>query len=294
MSNFFDGKKIRDEILAELMEKVAKMERKPVLAVFLIGGDPVSAKYDNIKKKFTEKIGAHFALYKFDEKDSQQEIIEAIEFLNSDPETDGIMIQIPIPKKFDRDKFITKISPAKDVDGLRFCADLDSKFQPPVVLSILEAIRRSGMIDCRALEHPMARNDKGLKVALIGHGFLVGAPLTRALSGLEDRSSKIGELKIFNRTPNSELLNSDVVISATGKSGLIKPEMVKDGVVLIDAGTAEENGELRGDIDPECYDKASYYTPVPGGIGPVTVAMLLQNLVGSPDFNDEIRISNVK
>lgn len=297
VENIFDGKKIRDEILAELTAKVAKMERKPTLAVFLIGGDPVSAKYDDIKKKFTEKIGSHFALYKFDEKDSEQEIIKAIEFLNADPETDGIMIQIPIPKKFDRDKLIAKISPAKDVDGLRFCAGLDSKFQPPVVLSILEAIKRSChceeestkqsiMTDCRALEHPMARNDKGLKVALIGHGFLVGAPLVRSLreNGLDPLVilSEVKNLKNNERSfadAQDDIREADIIISATGKSNLIKPEMVKDGVVLIDAGTAEENGELRGDIDPECYDKASYYTPVPGGIGPVTVAMLLSNLI---------------
>ncbi len=265
--SMFDGKKIRDEILAQLTAKVAKMERKPTLAVFLIGGDPVSAKYDDIKKKFTEKIGAHFALYKFDEKDSEQQIIEAIEFLNADPETDGIMIQIPIPKKFDRDLLISKISPAKDVDGLRFCAGLDSKFQPPVVLSILEAIKRSGV--------DLAKS----KVALIGHGFLVGKPLERALDELKVKSEKLKALKIIDSTKEIEISDCDIVIAATGSPNLINPEMIKDGVVLIDAGTAEENGELRGDIDPECYDKASYYTPVPGGIGPVTVAMLLRNLV---------------
>ena len=288
----FDGKKIRDEILVDLTEKVAKMERKPTLAVFLIGGDPVSAKYDDIKKKFTEKIGANFCLYKFEDKDSEQKIIEAIEFLNADPETDGIMIQIPIPKKLDREKLISKISPAKDVDGLRFCAGLDSKFQPPVVLAILEAIERSGLIDCRALEHPMAptsqsyegngRNDnKSPKIALIGHGFLVGKPLERAL-----RQQKVNP-KVFNRQHCNEegdleidVEDCDIIIAATGCPNLIKPEMVKEGVVLIDAGTAEENGELRGDIDPGCYGKASFHTPVPGGIGPVTVAMLLQNLVG--------------
>ncbi len=287
----FDGKKIRDEILVELTGKVAKMERKPTLAVFLIGGDPVSAKYDDIKKKFTEKIGANFCLYKFDEKDSQAEIEEAIEFLNNDPETDGIMIQIPIPKKFNRDKLIAKISPAKDVDGLRFCAGLDSKFKPPVVLSILEAIRRSGHCEeCssdEAIYHErlprldykhksMARNDN-CKIALIGHGFLVGAPLARLLK--EEKVDFFVSPHLTSPRGGEGLRAANIVISATGKAGLIKPEMIKDGVVLIDAGTSEENGELRGDIDPECWEKASYYTPVPGGIGPVTVAMLLRNLV---------------
>ena len=195
------------------------------------------------------------------------------------------MIQIPIPKKFDRNKLIGKISPAKDVDGLRFCAGLDSKFKPPVVLSVLEAIKRA--------ELGIKNKELGdLKIALIGHGFLVGFPLARVLK--EDKVDFIISPHLASPRGGEGLRVADIIISATGSPNLIKPEMVKDGVVLIDAGTAEENGELRGDIDPECYDKASYYTPVPGGIGPVTVAMLLQNLVGSPDFNDEIRISNVK
>ncbi|MDO8443969.1 MAG: bifunctional 5,10-methylenetetrahydrofolate dehydrogenase/5,10-methenyltetrahydrofolate cyclohydrolase [bacterium] len=282
----FDGKKMRDEVLVELTVKVAKMEHKPTLAVFLIGGDPVSAKYDDIKKKFTEKIGAHFCLYKFDEKDSEQEIIAAIEFLNADPETDGVMIQIPIPKKFNRDKLIAKISPAKDVDGLRFCAGLDSKFQPPVVLAILEALK---IAESRIKNYEL----RDLKITLAGHGFLVGAPLARSL-----RENGSNPLVILNEVKNlktqrsfadaqDDIKRADIIISATGSPNLIKPEMVKDGVVLIDAGTSEENGELRGDIDPECYGKASYYTPVPGGIGPVTVAMLLRNLTQK----SEIRIS---
>lgn len=254
--------------MAELASKVAKMESKPVLAEFLIGTNPVNAKYAELKQKIAEKIGVNFCLYKFDEKDTQAEIIAAIEFLNTDPETSGIMIQIPIPKKFDRDELIGKISPAKDVDGLRFCANLDSDFKPPVVLSILEAIERSG------------RDVKTSKVALIGHGFLVGQPLERALREVKSEKRKAESIKVFESKDNLEIFDCDIVISATGSPNLIKPEMVKEGVVLIDAGTAEENGELRGDIDPEAYAKASYYTPVPGGIGPVTVAMLLKNLVG--------------
>lgn len=275
----FDGKKTRDEILKDLADKVAKMDRVPSLAVFLIGEDPVSAKYDEIKKKFGEKIGVEFCLYKFEEKDDQAEIEKAIEYLNDDPETDGIMIQIPLPKKFDRDALISKISPEKDVDGLRYCLGLKSKFQPPVVLSIFEAIRQSG-----------AALDKS-KIAVLGKGFLVGSPLLRALADAKIEPTvvldcldddHVGEQYCVFDTENGKqkIAEADIIISATGNPGLIKPEMVKDGVVLIDAGTAEESGELRGDIDPECYAKASHYTPVPGGIGPVTVAMLYRNLVG--------------
>jgi methylenetetrahydrofolate dehydrogenase (NADP+)/methenyltetrahydrofolate cyclohydrolase len=267
MNQMFDGKNVREEILGDLADKVSKMKRRPTIAVFLIGDDTVSAKYGEIKQKVANKIGIDFCLYKFEDDDTQEDAIKAIEYLNNDPETDGIMIQIPVPKKFDRDLLISKISPEKDVDGLRYCAEIKSDFRPPVVLSILEAIKRSGI-----------EIDNKTKIALIGCGFLVGAPLLRSLkedykdSDLIAACGKGGDVENMTK-------DADIVISATGSAKIIKSEMVKEGAILIDAGTAEENGELIGDIDTEAYKKASYYTPVPGGIGPVTVAMLFKNLV---------------
>jgi len=280
----FDGKQIRDEILKELADKVVSMENKPTLAEFLIGDDPVSAAYAELKHKIALKIGVQFCLYKFSDKDSEEEIVQAIEFLNDDPETDGIMIQIPVPKGFNREKLIGAISPAKDVDGLRYCQGLDSDFKPPVVEAILEAVKRSlentkyEIRNTKQISNSNFQKLKQQKIALIGHGFLVGKPLEKALKelGVENLTVVTSENILDSKF---EILDSDLVISATGKAGIIKPDMVKEGVVLIDAGTAEENGELKGDIDPETYDKSSYYTPVPGGIGPVTVAMLFKNLV---------------
>ena len=273
MSNIFDGKQIRDEILKDLADKVVSLERKPVLAEFLIGDDPVSAAYAELKRKIAVKIGVLFCLYKFDSDDKESEIIEAIKFLNDDPETDGIMIQIPVPQGFDRSKLIEAISPKKDVDGLRFCAGLDSDFRPPVVEAILEGLKRSqGILNLES------GSWEKKKIALVGHGFLVGKPLERTLRELGiDNLSVVTSENI--QDSKFEILDSNIIVSATGKAGIIKSEMIKEGVTLIDAGTAEENGELKGDIDPEAYEKASYYTPVPGGIGPVTVAMLFRNLV---------------
>jgi methylenetetrahydrofolate dehydrogenase (NADP+)/methenyltetrahydrofolate cyclohydrolase len=134
-------------------------------------------------------------------------------------------------------------------------------------LAILEAIKRSEI-----------RIDDKTKIAQIGSGFLVGSPLQKCLI----EGFKSAELDIANKNKNnlSEIVkDADIVISATGSPKLIKEDMIKDGVVLIDAGTAEENGNLVGDIDPEAYKKARYYTPVPGGIGPVTIAMLFKNVV---------------
>jgi len=287
--SIFDGKKIRDDILKNLADKVVLMSRHPILAEILIGNDSVSKQYAQLKKKMAEKTGITFNIYTFSEKDSEEEIVECIKFLNQDDEVNGIMIQIPVSKKFDRDRLISAISEEKDVDGLRFCLGLKSNFRPPVVLAILEALGRSQTTDNQeTMTNQVSRIQisKGKKIALIGKGFLVGNPLAREL---ERQGIKFESIDSSNMH-NSELIirNSDIIISATGKAGIIKPEMVKEGAVLIDAGTAEENGELKGDIDPKAYSKAAYYTPVPGGIGPVTVALLFKNLVDGGNYDREI------
>ena len=270
----FDGKAIRDEILKDLADKVVEMEEKPVMAVLLIGNDPICAKYVELKQKLAEKIGVQFNLYKFDEQNTEDEIFECIKFLNSDPETRGIMMQIPILDKFDRDKIIAAISKEKDIDGLRFCVGLESNYRPPVVLAVLEAIMRSGK-----------KIDEKTKVVMLGRGFLVGAPLLKTFkeNGIDPVVVLSDESKSKEGTSfadaQDDIKKADIIISAVGKAGMIKERMVKEGVILIDAGTAEQNGALVGDIDPEAYKKSLYYTPVPGGIGPVTVSMLFRNLL---------------
>jgi len=262
--DFFDGKKIRDEIIEDLKNKVEKMERKPGLAVFLIGNDVVCERYVALKKRIAEKIGIFVRVYRYDENAEQSEIIAKIKELDVDNTVDGIMVQIPIPKNFDKYEIINAISPEKDIDGLRFCAGFHSHFTPPVVLAILKAIE-------------LANKDiEECKVLVVGRGFLVGWPVAQCME-----EAVKGLVIADGSTKNLENLteNADVIISATGKSNLIKPNMIKEGAVLIDAGTSEVGGELLGDIDPESYKRSSFYTPVPGGIGPVTVAMLLKNLV---------------
>lgn len=264
MTKYFDGKKIREEILSEIENEIKKMDRKPCLAVISVGEDLVSSKYVELKKKVADRVGVRFKNYYYDINNTQQEIIEKIHELNEDECVDGIMVQMPIPDKFDKFEVVHAISPEKDVDGLRFCCSYKSAFKPPVVLAILKAIEEAG------------KNLSDEKVVIVGRGFLVGWPLAQCLE-----EEVAGLIVADNSTINLPEITktADILISAVGKHDIITPEMVKEGVVLIDAGTTEVSGEIRGDIDPACYEKASYYTPVPGGIGPVTVAMLLKNLV---------------
>lgn len=267
---YFDGRKIRDQIVASLKAEVNLLNLKPKLAVIWMGEDFATARYIEAKQRAAEKIGIHFDLVKYSSKSKQLEIEKRIEELNHDSRVDGIMIQIPVSDGLDTVHMINKISPKKDVDALRFCANLSCNFRPPVTMSIMEAIKISGI------------SYQNNSVAIIGRGFLVGTPMIRIFEGL-GTDLRIGDQK----TPYLGTITSDadIIISATGKANLIKPNMIKEGVVLIDAGTTEVGGKLAGDIDKRAYKKSKFYTSVPGGVGPVTVAMLLKNVVEAAKNN---------
>jgi len=262
--NIFDGRKIRDQIVEELALKVTALSLRPVLAVVWVGDDFASARYIEAKQRAAEKIGIHFDLYKYSENATLHEVKERITELNNDEKVSGVMVQLPVPKNFDLNDLVNTIDPAKDIDGLRYCSEISCNFRPPVTLSIMEAIRQSGV------------ELSSSRVTVIGKGYLVGAPMARILE------NQVVELRVADsNTPylGTMTLDADIIISATGRAGIIKPNMIKNGVVLIDAGTTEVGGKLAGDVSQNCYAKAFYYTPVPGGIGPVTVAMLMQNVV---------------
>jgi len=268
----FDGKKIREEVLDELKSKIETMERKPGLAVFCVGDNPVCSKYVSLKKKVADRIGVNFYDYSFDIDNTQEEIVAKIKELNENDAVDGIMVQMPIPDKFDKLEIVNTISRDKDVDGLLFCCGCKSNFKPPVVLAVLRAIEEAKKLSIGGLE------DK--RIVIIGEGFLVGGPLK---CHFREQGIEVVSINNINGSVIKQLKSADIIISAVGKANIVMPEMIKEGVILIDAGTTEVSGELRGDIDPACYEKASYYTPVPGGIGPVTVAMLFKNLLPSED-----------
>jgi len=260
----FDGKKIRDEILADIKEKINQSKLKLILAVIWIGDDPVSARYVEQKQRAAEFLGVHFDIIKFSGAVKSAAVEERINELNNDPSVCGIVLQLPLPKTLDQRKLIELVKAEKDVDALRFCNKLQCAFRPPAVLAILQALNTSGV------------NLRDASVAVIGRGVLVGGPLIRVLV------HEVEDLRIADdKTPNlaTITIDADVVISATGHPRLIKPGMIKKGAILIDAGTSDVQGTLRGDMDPKAIEKSSFYTPVPGGIGPMTVALLYKNLL---------------
>jgi len=257
-AQLIDGKKLADEILAKLAKEIPKLKKRPGLAAVLIGANPASKLYLKLKEKACQKAGIDFHSY-FIEKDcSEKQIIEVIDFLNNDPDTNGILIQLPLPEKFNTDKIIKSIAPAKDVDGFH----PQTKVTSPNVLGIIELIKSTGV------------NLKNQKITILSNSKKFAEPFKKLLP-----QSKISHLKPQISNLKTQTQKADILIVAIGKPKFIKPSMIKKNAILIDVGINKVKGKTIGDIDLACDKIATWRSPVPGGVGPMTLAMLLQNLV---------------
>lgn len=264
-----DGRKIKEEILKELKEKVEALPFPPIFCDLLVGDDPVSASYVRIKGKAAESIGIKFKVVNFPEAVTTEEILNEIENLNRVPLMSGIIVQLPLPSHIDTQVVLDAIDPKLDVDCL---GSLNSKnfYEDTGSMGYPTALACMKLLDSLNLDL------KNKNIVVLGRGKLVGLPVTHLL---ESRGLKVSV--VHSQTDNSSeiILNADIIISAIGRGRFLTSSMVKDGVVIIDAGTSEENGAVIGDVDMESIkEKASFVTPTPGGVGPVTVAMLLGNI----------------
>jgi len=264
-----DGRKIKEEILNELKSKVEALPFPPIFCDILVGDDPVSASYVRIKGRAAESVGIKFKVVNFPETVTTEEIVNEIENLNRVPLMCGIIVQLPLPSHLDTQVVLDAINPKLDVDCL---GSVNSKnFYEDVGL-----IGYPTALACMKLLDSVNLGLENKNIIVLGRGKLVGLPVTHIL---ESRSLPVNV--VHSKTENSSeiILNADVIISAIGRGGFLKGDMVKDGVVIIDAGTSEENGAVVGDVDMESVEgKASFVTPTPGGVGPVTVAVLLENV----------------
>jgi len=264
-----DGKKLSEKILGNIKEEIKKRKLKLTLAVIQVGENPVSQIFINQKKKACEKTGINFKLFKFPAKISVLELKKEIDKIVQNPANSGIIIQLPVPKKFLPEEFLNLIPKEKDIDVLSE-RSLGKFYQrclkilPPTVNGILKLLKnyKIGSI--------------GKNVVIVGAGRLVGFPLATQL--LKEKAT-LSVLNEWTRDASSFTKKADILISGVGKPNLIKGNLVKKGVVVIDAGTSMKKGKLVGDVDFKSVSKkASYITPVPGGVGPLTVACLLENL----------------
>ncbi len=265
-----DGKKLQKEILAQVKTEVATLPFKPIFCDVLLGDDPVSAQYVLMKAKRAEDCGIHFHNANFPASITSEELVAEIKKLNLIPHMYGLIVQLPLPASIDKKAVLDAIDPTIDVDCLG--QEASKKFyEGESTMGFPTALA------CMALIDSLSINLAGKKIVVVGQGELVGKPVVKLL---ENRG--LTPIRVDKSTTNKEeiLREADIIISATGKGKLIQGSMIKQGVILIDAGTSESNGGIVGDVDLESVkDKASYVSPVPGGVGPVTVAMLLKNVL---------------
>ena len=270
-----DGKSLAKKVQSTVSTEVAQLKQEknivPGLAVILIGDDPASHAYVKMKAKACENVGFYSITHNMPDTISQDEIIATIEMMNDNPRIDGILVQLPLPKHVDTDKILEVIDPKKDVDGFhaynvgRLVTNLES-FVACTPLGVMKMFEEYN-IDL-----------EGKDVCVVGASNIVGKPMA---SLLLNANATVTVTHIFTKDLKAHTSQADIIVVGVGVPGLIKEDMVKEGAVVIDIGINRmEDGSLVGDVDfKNVSAKCSYITPVPGGVGPMTIAMLLSNTV---------------
>ncbi len=256
MSKIIDGRAIAERVKDEITKEIYSFNGlRPNLAIILIGEREDSKLYVSLKERESKKVGIDTHLYSFESSTSEESIIEAIEFLNKDELVDGILVQLPLPEGMNTDKIISAIDPSKDVDG--FHPQHPDYVVSPVFAAVVACLE----------EIKLAGSDK--KACLLYHSDIFGR-------GLEDIITKRG----FTIIKPEETKEADLIVTALGNPLSLKKEAVKKDVVIIDIGIAKVDGHIYGDADfADLQETASFITPVPGGIGPMTIAFLFKNVL---------------
>lgn len=274
MAEIIDGKNLAKKIRENLKKEALKIKEKginPYLAVIMVGDNDASKVYVRNKSKACEEIGIKFKEYLLPKNTKQSELLELIQKLNEDKKVNGILLQSPIPKPLNIQQAFNTIKPEKDVDG----------FNPYNVGNL--CIGQDGFIPCTPLgimkmfEEYKIEID-GKKVAIIGRSNIVGKPMAQCMLS---KNATVTICHSKTRELKQEVKDADIIISAAGKQNIVTEDMVKENAVIIDVGmNRNKDGKLCGDVDFEnLKKKASYITPVPGGVGPMTIAMLMENVI---------------
>ncbi len=270
MAKILDGKKISERILNKLKKEIKSRQLKLKLAVVLVGNDAASLTFIKKKHAAAKKIGVRFSLYRFKAEAPMSQLKKEVTNIVLNPENSGVVIQLPLPKNIDTQKILDMVPEKKDTDLLstdsfKKFSQGESSIIPPTV----------GAVSYLLKEYKISI--KGKYIAVVGAGRLVGKPLAAWLKlqganfSILDKNTK--DISVFTK-------KVDILISGVGKANLIKGNMISEGAIVLDAGTIKKNGKTVGDIDFKSVSKkASYVTPVVGGVGPMTIACLLENLV---------------
>lgn len=274
-----DGKALKNEILSCLAEETKTLAKVPTLCVIQVGDDEASNVYINQKRKMCNEIGYNFIHEKYDDSITEEELLKNIDRFNSNDNIDAILVQMPLPSRINKKNIQNAVSKYKDVDGLNDNNIIDlingrDALYPCTACGIVSLLDKYGV----TLE--------GSNVVIVGRSSLVGMPLFHML---ENRNATVTLCHSKTRNLQAITKNADIIISATGVKGLIKEDMVGDNTVIIDVGITRENGKLYGDVDFDSVSKkASLITPVPGGVGPMTIASLAQNVLKAYKMQKEM------
>ncbi len=284
MAQIIDGKAVSKQVRERVAEETAQLKKKgitPGLAVIIVGDDPASQVYVRNKERACEEVGFYSEKFALPENTTQQELNALVKELNERPEISGILCQLPLPKHLDDKEVINLIDPLKDVDAfhpVNVGAIMigDYHFLPCTPAGVMELIHSTGV------------EISGKKAVVMGRSNIVGKPMAMLLlhenATVEITHSKTVDLKSITS-------QADILVAAIGRAKFVTADMVKDGAVVIDVGmNRDENGKLCGDVDFESVkDKCSFITPVPGGVGPMTISMLMQNTLTAAKIQNNIK-----
>lgn len=262
------AKQIKIDIAEQIQQSIAQGKRAPGLAVILVGADPASQIYVNNKRKSCEETGIFSKSFDLPANTSEAELLTLITQLNQDDTIDGILVQLPLPEHIDSTKVIEAIAPNKDVDGFhpynvgRLCQRIPT-LRSCTPYGIVELLKSTGV------------NVRGKNAVIVGASNIVGRPMSMELLIL---GCTVTVTHRFTTNLEDHIRNADIVVVAVGKPNLVKGEWIKEGAIVIDVGINRVDGKVVGDIEFDiAKEKASFITPVPGGVGPMTVAMLMKN-----------------
>ena len=299
MTTIIDGRKISKEILEEIKKEVSFLTFQPVFCDVLVGNDPVSRQYVNMKRHTAEEIGVRFHEAFFPASITTEDLVKEIEVLNKIPNMCGIIVQLPLPENLNQDEILNAVDSRLDVDCLSAITS-EKFYKGDLYLSFPTALACVALLDSVGLDFKNspslsprfgeAGGEASKKIVVLGQGKLVGKPVAALL-----KFRGLDHIIITSKTParnaygiaiaggeNKEkmLKEADIIISGMGKGQYIKGDMIKNGAVIIDAGTSELNSGIVGDVDLESVKGvASFVSPVPGGVGPMTIAMLFRNVL---------------
>lgn len=270
MAKILDGKKLAESVLTDLKRRISKIEQAPKLSIILCGNKPESVLYTSLKEEKGREIGVKVDIHRMPETASEKEVIGLIKKLNES--ADGIIVQLPLPEHMDAKEIIRTICPEKDVDGLTpynlgktFTGD--EKLVPATPKGIIRLLEKYDI--------PV----KGKNITIINHSNVLGKPLAAMMI---NRNATVTICNKFTKNLAEHTRMADILISGTGKPGLINAAMVKEGAIVVDAGVSKDGKKIFGDVDFESVSKkASWITLVPGGVGPMTVAMLMENVINA-------------